>query len=146
MGRPRGFDEADVLAAAAAAFGRRGYEATSVDDLVTATGLHRGSLYKAFASKRGLFLAVLARHVEEVLPAALERARDGADLVGGDVLDLVLVAALEAAPHDPSAAALVRTACDLLADRGLAAAPPAGVPPVATALLGARLAARWPTP
>lgn len=37
----------------------RGYDATSIDDLVAATGLKRGSLYQAFGSKRGVFLKVL---------------------------------------------------------------------------------------
>ncbi|WP_408649259.1 helix-turn-helix domain-containing protein [Streptomyces herbicida] len=33
-------------------FAERGYEGTSVDDLVRALGVHRGSLYKVFGSKR----------------------------------------------------------------------------------------------
>ncbi|SOZ40938.1 TetR/AcrR family transcriptional regulator [Cupriavidus neocaledonicus] len=42
--------------------GRIGFNACSVDDLVEATAsLHRGSLYKAFGSKRGLFEKVLDR-------------------------------------------------------------------------------------
>nr|MBA2478770.1 helix-turn-helix transcriptional regulator [Sporichthyaceae bacterium] len=64
MGRPRGFSEEAVLDGAAAVFIRGGYEGTSVDDLVTGLQLHRGSLYKAFGSKRGLFLAVLGHRVE----------------------------------------------------------------------------------
>ncbi len=61
MGRQRTFDEAEVIAQSASVFLRQGYEGTSIDDLLAATGLHRGSLYKAFASKRGLFLAALQR-------------------------------------------------------------------------------------
>ena len=64
-----------------------GYEATSVDDLVAATGLHRGSLYQAFGSKRGLFLAALER-----------LSRSGT--VTTDSVDLLLVALLELAPVD----------------------------------------------
>lgn len=84
MGRTRGFDEGDVIDRAAARFVANGYEATSVDDLVGATGLHRGSIYKAFGSKRGLFVAVLRkveadgelppRGVDSVLVALLELA------------------------------------------------------------------------
>lgn len=40
-------------------FCTHGYDATSIDDLVAATGLKRGSLYQAFGSKRGVFLKVL---------------------------------------------------------------------------------------
>lgn len=61
MARPRNFDEDDVIDRAAAAFGRLGYAACSVDDLVDATGLQRGSLYKVFGSKRGLFEQVLRK-------------------------------------------------------------------------------------
>ncbi|MDF7663492.1 helix-turn-helix domain containing protein [Bifidobacterium sp. ESL0763] len=59
MARPRSFDEHQVLARCGEMFHRQGYDATSVDDLVAATGLKRGSLYQAFGSKRGVFLAVL---------------------------------------------------------------------------------------
>lgn len=55
MGRRRNFDEQVVVQAAAGAFLRAGYEGTSIEELVTATGLLRGSLYQAFGSKRGLF-------------------------------------------------------------------------------------------
>ncbi len=64
MGRPRGFSEEVVLEGAAVVFVRGGYEGTSVDDLVTALQLHRGGLYTAFGSRRGLFLAVLRHCVE----------------------------------------------------------------------------------
>ena len=59
MARPRLFDEAAVIAQAAALFGRLGYNATSIDELLAVTGLQRGSLYKAFGSKRNLFEKVL---------------------------------------------------------------------------------------
>ena len=71
MGRQRTFDEAEVIVQSASVFLRQGYEGTSIDDLLAATGLHRGSLYKAFASKRGLFLAALQhyiRYLAEVMP------------------------------------------------------------------------------
>ena len=42
-----------------AAFWTRGYEATSIDDLVEATGIGRGSLYGTFGDKRQLFLSAL---------------------------------------------------------------------------------------
>ncbi len=45
-----------------AAFWSRGYEATSIDDLVQATGIGRGSLYGTFGDKRQLFLAALDQY------------------------------------------------------------------------------------
>lgn len=80
MGRTRSFDEATVVASAAEQFRSNGYEGTSLDDLLRVTGLHRGSLYQAFGSKRGLFLAALTSTRWDV--------------------DLLLVALLELAPFD----------------------------------------------
>jgi TetR/AcrR family transcriptional repressor of nem operon len=56
------FDRNEVLDRAMAAFWSRGYEATSIDDLVEATGIGRGSLYGTFGDKRQLFLAALDRY------------------------------------------------------------------------------------
>src|ERR1700758_1797904 len=56
------FDRDEVLDRAMAAFWTRGYEATSIDDLVEATGVGRGSLYGTFGDKRQLFLAALDRY------------------------------------------------------------------------------------
>ena len=63
MPREKQFDETAVLGKAMEAFWARGYEATSVRDLVEAMGLHRGSIYAAFGGKRSLFLKAL-RHYE----------------------------------------------------------------------------------
>lgn len=63
-GRPRSFDEQDVLERATRVFWEQGYEATSVADLERATGLGRQSLYNAFGGKRALFQACL-RHYEQ---------------------------------------------------------------------------------
>lgn len=60
MARPRAFDEAVVRSQARELFAAQGYNGTSIDDLVKATGLLRGSLYKAFGSKRNLFELLLA--------------------------------------------------------------------------------------
>jgi AcrR family transcriptional regulator len=55
MARPRSFDESVVLSQAGAIFANLGYHGASIDDLLLATGLQRGSLYKAFGSKLTLF-------------------------------------------------------------------------------------------
>src|SRR6185437_2125737 len=59
LGRPREFDVDVVLKAAMNQFWEHGYHATSLTDLTTATGLHRGSLYGAFGDKHQLFIAAL---------------------------------------------------------------------------------------
>lgn len=59
MARPRNFDENIVIQQCRQVFCTHGYAATSIDDLVEATGLKRGSLYQVFGSKRGIFLKAL---------------------------------------------------------------------------------------
>ena len=62
MGRPRGFDKDEVLLKLRDQFWSRGYAATSLDDLMQATGLGKGSLYAAFGDKQRLFHEVLAAY------------------------------------------------------------------------------------
>ncbi|MFI5607940.1 TetR/AcrR family transcriptional regulator [Amycolatopsis sp. NPDC051903] len=59
MARTREFDTDQAVAAAMEAFRRKGYEGTSMRDLAEATGVGSGSLYAAFGSKDGLYLAAL---------------------------------------------------------------------------------------
>lgn len=87
MARPRAFDESVVLARSRELFAKQGYNGTSIDDLVRATGLLRGSLYKAFGSKRNLFCAALRDIPENLEPS-------------GQSLDLLTVALMDLASDD----------------------------------------------
>src|SRR3990172_8886355 len=60
------FDVDEVLDKAMQAFWRRGYEATSMQDLVERTGINRGSLYSTYRDKHALFLAALRKYAETV--------------------------------------------------------------------------------
>jgi TetR/AcrR family transcriptional repressor of nem operon len=66
VGRPREFDEEQVLDAAMKAFWANGYESTSLADLVSVTGLHKGSLYQAFGNKHSLFIQTLNRYLQNI--------------------------------------------------------------------------------
>jgi AcrR family transcriptional regulator len=50
-----------ILQAALRCFAQRGYYATTIDDLVAATGLSRGALYLYFPGKEALYLALADR-------------------------------------------------------------------------------------
>ena len=58
-GRPRKFDEAVAVHQAMQVFWRHGFDGATAESLSAATGLGISSLYNAFGSKRGLYLAAL---------------------------------------------------------------------------------------
>ena len=62
MGRPRNFDEDEVLLAAMNAFWAKGYDGTSMKDLTSAMSISGPSLYAAFGDKRELYLKTIDRY------------------------------------------------------------------------------------
>ncbi len=54
-GRPKSFDEQEVLALAMDYFWKNGYENSSLDDVLKAMGISKGSFYHLFCSKEELF-------------------------------------------------------------------------------------------
>ena len=119
VGRPREFDPDIVLDAAMRAVWAKGYEATSLADLMEATGLHKGSLYQAFGDKHTLFIRALKRYLEEMrrqknrLLSEAKTPLDGIKAVAHGMLDmadadgacpmgcLAINTLVELAPHDP---------------------------------------------
>ena len=117
MARPREFDEGVVLDAAVGCFWTRGYDATSVKDLVERTGLTAASLYNAYGDKRGIFRTALDHYIESSIGARIRRCetlspRDAIRSFFNDILRrslsdrerkgcMLVNSALEMAPHDP---------------------------------------------
>lgn len=125
-GRPRGFDKDETLTRALELFWSRGYGSTSIQDLVDALEVERGSLYGTFGDKRRFYLdavrlywEVYERHLvaaldtTELLPALREilthparldelisdRGTPQGCLVGNTTAELV--------PHDAEATEVV---------------------------------------
>jgi TetR/AcrR family transcriptional regulator, transcriptional repressor for nem operon len=69
MGRPREFNRDVALDRAMQLFWCKGYESTSVQDLLDEMGINRGSFYDTFGDKRSLFLAAIDRYNETFLSA-----------------------------------------------------------------------------
>jgi AcrR family transcriptional regulator len=63
-GRPRSFDESAALEKATRVFRSKGYDGTTIDDLVEGMGVGRPSLYSVFGDKRTIFLRVLRAYAE----------------------------------------------------------------------------------
>lgn len=76
-GRPRQFDEDAVIDAMIELFWRQGFNATSLDDIASATGLNRPSLYRAFGNKTDMYmkcLNVFAGRMMELFRLTFENA------------------------------------------------------------------------
>ncbi|GLQ05281.1 TetR/AcrR family transcriptional regulator [Sneathiella chinensis] len=77
MPRVKCFDREEALQNAMQAFWLKGFEATSVQDLVDCMGINRGSLYDTFGDKRNLFLEVLDHYSQTSLKLAEGMRADG---------------------------------------------------------------------
>ncbi len=65
MARHKEFDQEAALRGAIAAFGRKGFTATSTEDLMNAMQVGRQSMYDTFGDKRALFLKALELYSQE---------------------------------------------------------------------------------
>jgi len=126
MPRKKEFDVDAVLDKAMHAFWERGYEATSLNDLLACMQIQRASLYNAFGDKHTLFLQTLRRYDDihrraevarrikmpsprqailglfhDTITTVTQGARNGCFLIN---------TALELSPHDPEVAEFVREA------------------------------------
>jgi len=132
VARTKEFDPEAALQAALELFWRRGYEATSMSDLVEHLGVGRASIYATFGSKHELYLRALDRYDRAGLPPivrelsqpgpALPAVRTVVRRYATEAADeqlrrngcMVTNAAAELAPHDPAAARHVERNWDQL--------------------------------
>lgn len=127
MPRPRAFDEESVLDNAMNIFWSKGFESTSVQDLVDETGLNRASMYASFGDKKALFLRVLDHYSQKISAkrfADLREMEDGRAAIEKTFRDtaktgcaegrhkgcLMVNSGMELAPHDPETAAIAHQA------------------------------------
>ncbi|WP_420033561.1 TetR/AcrR family transcriptional regulator [Streptomyces sp. cg28] len=122
MARTKEFDPDAALQAAVELFHARGYEATSMADLVERLGIGRASLYATFGSKHELYLKAMDRYAESTGAVTVaELSGDGPPLAAVRALVrrfateaatgerrllgcLVTNTAAELGPHDTQAA------------------------------------------
>lgn len=79
MARSKAFDQDAVIGKAIEVFWSKGYEATSIQDLVDAMGINRGSIYDTFGDKSGLFKAALDQYMSISPPSRLIATAETAD-------------------------------------------------------------------
>ena len=98
MARHKDFDPDLALEQAMRLFWLRGYHATSIQDLVEATGVNRASLYATFGGKDALFLAAVERYLNEINRKRLAKMQANPsvrDAIHGYFEDLVAFASGE---------------------------------------------------
>lgn len=128
MARPKEFDPDEALDKAMHVFWHKGYEATSMEDLLSAMDLNRGSLYATFGDKRELFLKVMDRYctsfvgekfslLDQPGPALPLLRRFIHGMVEGGLADpqrrgcLIANTVMELAPHEKE---IARKTCQVL--------------------------------
>lgn len=72
MPRPREFEIDDAVDRAMDVFWAKGYDGASLSDLLDAMAISRGSLYKAFRSKKALFLRALDRYDQQIVAPVID--------------------------------------------------------------------------
>src|SRR5262247_804573 len=92
MPRYKEFDREEVLQKAMIAFRDKGYEATSMQELVDSMEINRFSLYETFTNKHQLFVEALQAYLETVaIPffTQLENSKDGLKSIESVLMELV---------------------------------------------------------
>lgn len=77
VGRPREFELDDAVRKAMDVFWDRGYHDASLPDLLEGMDLSRGSFYKAFVDKRGVYLRALDAYIEDAVRTVGETLHSG---------------------------------------------------------------------
>lgn len=124
MARTKDFDEDEVLKKAVDLFWLKGYNATSMQDLVDSLGISRSSLYDTYGDKHTLFIKALESYQREnsvqfcsIVTAdvpAKEAVRKLLEMIIGELLSdrshkgcFMVNAEVEVAPHDPVVSKLI---------------------------------------
>ena len=124
MARPREFDTTEALNEAMQVFWTKGFEATSLNDLIGAMKLSKSSFYDTFGSKHEVFLAAIEHYkktmtaqvsavseldalARKLIGSLFERAVERMTEEGGRRGCFLNNCAVEVALHDPAAAKLI---------------------------------------
>ena len=124
MARPREFDTTEALNQAMQVFWSKGYEATSLSDLIGAMELSKSSFYDTFGSKHEVFLAAIEHYKKTItaqvsavstldspacklIESLFERVVSRMTEEGGQRGCFLNNCAVEVALHDPTAAKLI---------------------------------------
>ena len=98
MGRKKNFDEAEALEEALDLFWEKGYQGTSVQDLVDRLGVNRASIYDTWGDKHSLYLKTLEKYRQSTSSWLLEQIRS--DQLPFNIIKALLRNAIEQSQSD----------------------------------------------
>lgn len=124
MARTKDFDEEEVLDKAMNLFWDKGYNGTSMQDLVDGLGVSRSSLYDTFGDKHSLFIRALenyrqyaGKQISELIASSPSAKATVRTMLDNNVNELVkdkqhkgcflVNASVEMASHDPEVSAML---------------------------------------
>ncbi|MGW5865160.1 TetR/AcrR family transcriptional regulator [Streptomyces sp. NPDC055239] len=113
MGRPKQFDPDAAVERAMDVFWRKGYAATTPQDLVDALGIGKGSLYNTFGSKHALFERALCRYRDSQAVALIEMLEESGPVKERLRAALWLLVEMDLADPDRRGCMAVNTAAEL---------------------------------
>lgn len=96
MARPIEFDKTVALEKAMDVFWEKGFQATSLQDLISSMGLSKSSFYQAFKSKHELFAATLDYYTDRMVSSMSDTI--GSTASGFEFIEQIFTEIVEQAP------------------------------------------------
>ncbi|TVX98667.1 TetR/AcrR family transcriptional regulator [Cohnella terricola] len=110
MARTKEFDHDSVLLKGMRLFWEQGYEKTSMQELVSHMGVHKGSMYDTFGDKKSLYLKALNRYSEKLEQSYKLRI---AGLSATEAIRMLFERAIHPGEESPVGCFIVNTAVEL---------------------------------
>ena len=99
VGRTKSFDENEILNKALEVFWKKGFNATSVQDLVDHLGINRASIYDTWGDKQNLYLESLKRYRQQTSGWLLQQIRSEKSAL--QIIRDFLTGTIDQGLHDP---------------------------------------------
>lgn len=111
------FDRDEIIDKAIELFWKNGFNSSSMQQVVKATGLKPGSIYLAFGSKKGLYQEALEIYAQKAI-TFISSVLDNAPSVGEGILQILEKNIRESTGGNYSSCFLVKTQLELSAEGG----------------------------
>lgn len=110
------FNRSEVIEKSTELFWKNGFKASSMEQVVKATGLQPGSIYYSFGNKQALYRESLENYARKRM-AAMHRVLDEAPSVGEGICKILESAVAESVQEDYCSCFLVKTRLELAAEK-----------------------------